>query len=34
VLRETGITRIMEHMDELPAFVAAAKRGEFGDLLS
>ncbi|MDR5778507.1 HAD family hydrolase [Caballeronia sp. LZ065] len=34
VLRETGITRIMEHMDELPALVAAGVRGDFGDVLS
>jgi beta-phosphoglucomutase-like phosphatase (HAD superfamily) len=34
VLRETGITRIMEHMDELPGLVAAGVRGDFGDVLS
>jgi HAD superfamily hydrolase (TIGR01509 family) len=34
VLRETGITRIMGHMDELPALVAAGVRGDFGDVLS
>jgi len=34
VLRNMGITRIMEHMDELPALVEAGKRGEFGDVQS
>ncbi len=34
VLRNMGITRIMEHMDELPGFVEAGTRGEFGDLQS
>jgi HAD superfamily hydrolase (TIGR01509 family) len=34
VLRETGITRIMKHMDELPGLVDAGVRGEFGDVLS
>jgi HAD superfamily hydrolase (TIGR01509 family) len=34
VLRETGITRIMEHMDELPALVEAGMSGEFGDVRS
>jgi HAD superfamily hydrolase (TIGR01509 family) len=34
VLREMGITRIMEHMDELPALVEAGMRGEFGDVQS
>jgi HAD superfamily hydrolase (TIGR01509 family) len=34
VLRDTGVTRIMAHMDELPAWVAAGARGEFGDVLS
>ena len=34
VLRENGITRIMQHMDELPALVAAGVRGDFGDVLS
>jgi HAD superfamily hydrolase (TIGR01509 family) len=33
-LGETGVTRIMSHMDELPAFVEAAMRGEFGGVLS
>ena len=34
VLRNMGITRIMEHMDELPALVEAGRRGEFGDVQS
>jgi HAD superfamily hydrolase (TIGR01509 family) len=34
VLRELGITRIMAHMDELPGWVEAAVRGDFGDVLS
>jgi HAD superfamily hydrolase (TIGR01509 family) len=33
-LRKMGITRIMEHMDELPALVEAGVRGEFGDVQS
>jgi HAD superfamily hydrolase (TIGR01509 family) len=33
-LRKMGITRIMEHMDELPALVEAGARGEFGDVQS
>ncbi|HEY3596707.1 MAG TPA: HAD family hydrolase [Paraburkholderia sp.] len=34
VLRNMGITRIMQHMDELPALVEAGIRGEFGDVQS
>ncbi len=34
VLHETGVTRIMAHMDELPSFVEAGVRGDFGDVLS
>jgi hypothetical protein len=34
VLREMGITRIMAHMEELPALVEAGVRGEFGDVQS
>jgi HAD superfamily hydrolase (TIGR01509 family) len=34
VLRNMGITRIMQHMDELPALVAAGMRGDFGDVQS
>jgi HAD superfamily hydrolase (TIGR01509 family) len=34
VLRNMGISRIMEHMDELPALVEAGLRGEFGDVQS
>ncbi len=34
VLRETGVTRIMAHMDELPSFVESGVRGDFGDVLS
>jgi HAD superfamily hydrolase (TIGR01509 family) len=34
VLHEVGITRIMRHMDELPALVEAGVRGDFGDVLS
>jgi HAD superfamily hydrolase (TIGR01509 family) len=33
-LRNMGITRIMEHMDELPALVESGVRGEFGDVQS
>ncbi|VWD26397.1 HAD family hydrolase [Burkholderia contaminans] len=33
-LRAMGITRIMREMDELPAFVEAGVRGEFGDVQS
>jgi HAD superfamily hydrolase (TIGR01509 family) len=33
-LRKMGMTRIMEHMDELPALVEAGVRGEFGDVQS
>jgi HAD superfamily hydrolase (TIGR01509 family) len=33
-LRKMGMTRIMKHMDELPALVAAGARGEFGDVQS
>jgi HAD superfamily hydrolase (TIGR01509 family) len=34
VLRKMGITRIMEHMDELPALVESGVRGEFADVQS
>ncbi|TDN68518.1 HAD family hydrolase [Paraburkholderia sp. BL10I2N1] len=34
VLRNMGISRIMEHMDELPALVEAGLRGEFCDVQS
>ncbi|CAB3750961.1 HAD family hydrolase [Paraburkholderia solisilvae] len=34
VLRKMGITRIMQHMDELPALVAAGMQGAFGDVQS
>ena len=34
VLRKMGITRIMQHMSELPALVEAGMRGEFGDVQS
>ncbi|RFU46972.1 HAD family hydrolase [Paraburkholderia sp. DHOC27] len=34
VLRKMGITRIMQHMDELPALVEAGVRGDFGDVQS
>lgn len=34
VLREMGITRIMTHMDELPALVEAGVRGDFGGVQS
>jgi HAD superfamily hydrolase (TIGR01509 family) len=34
VLRESGITRIIDSMDDLPALVAAGIRGEFGDVRS
>ncbi|WP_233803289.1 HAD family hydrolase [Paraburkholderia sp. HP33-1] len=33
-LRAMGITRIMKHMDELPALIEAGVRGEFGDVQS
>ena len=33
-LRKMGMTRIMKHMDELPALVEAGMRGEFGDVQS
>jgi beta-phosphoglucomutase-like phosphatase (HAD superfamily) len=33
-LRKMGITRIMQHMDELPALIDAGVRGEFGDVQS
>ena len=33
-LRKMGMTRIMMHMDELPALVEAGVRGEFGDMQS
>jgi beta-phosphoglucomutase-like phosphatase (HAD superfamily) len=33
-LRKMGMTRIMEHMDELPALVEAGVRGEFGEVQS
>jgi HAD superfamily hydrolase (TIGR01509 family) len=33
-LRKMGMTRIMKHMDELPALVEAGVRGEFGDTQS
>ncbi|MFL9893851.1 HAD family hydrolase [Paraburkholderia sp. RL17-381-BIF-C] len=33
-LRKMGMTRIMQHMDELPALVEAGVRGEFGDVQS
>jgi len=34
VLRTMGITRVMQHMDELPGLVEAGVRGEFGDVQS
>jgi HAD superfamily hydrolase (TIGR01509 family) len=34
VLRNLGVTRIMERMEQLPALVEAGVRGEFGDLQS
>ncbi len=34
VLREMGISRIMERMEELPALVESGVRGEFGDVQS
>jgi len=34
VLRDTGITRIIETMEELPALVEAGTRGDFGDVRS
>jgi len=34
VLRKMGITRIMQHMSELPSLVEAGMRGEFGDVQS
>jgi HAD superfamily hydrolase (TIGR01509 family) len=33
-LRAMGITRIIKHMDELPALIDAGVRGEFGDVQS
>ncbi|WP_144112063.1 HAD family hydrolase [Paraburkholderia sp. BCC1886] len=33
-LRKMGMTRIMKHMDELPALIEAGVRGEFGDVQS
>jgi HAD superfamily hydrolase (TIGR01509 family) len=33
-LRRMGMTRIMRHMDELPALIEAGVRGEFGDVQS
>lgn len=33
-LRKLGMTRIIRHMDELPALVEAGVRGEFGDVQS
>ncbi|CAB3757894.1 HAD family hydrolase [Paraburkholderia humisilvae] len=34
VLRHMGITRIMQHMSELPALVEAGMKGTFGDVQS
>jgi beta-phosphoglucomutase-like phosphatase (HAD superfamily) len=34
VLRGMGITRIMQHMSELPALIDAGVRGDFGDVQS
>jgi HAD superfamily hydrolase (TIGR01509 family) len=34
VLREMGISRIIERMEQLPALVEAGVRGEFGDMQS
>ena len=34
VLREMGITRIIDRMEQLPALVAAGMSGEFGDVQS
>jgi HAD superfamily hydrolase (TIGR01509 family) len=34
VLAEMGITRIFSRMDQLPALVEAARRGDFGDVQS
>lgn len=34
VLREMGISRIMERMEQLPALVEAGVRGDFGDMQS
>ena len=34
VLRNLGVTRIVERMEQLPALIAAGLRGEFGQLLS
>jgi len=34
VLRNMGITRIMQHMEELPSIVQAGLRGEFGGVQS
>jgi hypothetical protein len=32
VLRESGTTRIIDSMDDLPALVEAGIRGEFGEV--
>ncbi|MGN6315841.1 HAD family hydrolase [Trinickia sp.] len=34
VLRNLGVTRIIEHMEQLPALIAAGLRGDFGQLQS
>lgn len=34
VLRNLGVTRIIERMEQLPALIAAGMRGEFGELQS
>jgi HAD superfamily hydrolase (TIGR01509 family) len=34
VLRQLGVTRIMERMEQLPELIAAGIRGEFGDVQS
>ncbi|MGG1944928.1 HAD family hydrolase [Trinickia sp. NRRL B-1857] len=34
VLRNLGVTRIVERMEQLPALIAAGLRGEFGQVLS
>ncbi|RKP49135.1 HAD family hydrolase [Trinickia fusca] len=34
VLRNLGVTRIIEHMEQLPEMIAAGLRGEFGELQS
>ena len=34
VLRNLGVTRIVEHMEQLPALISAGLRGEFGHILS